>query len=375
MGCGNQMKISLEEIPIKDVVQYSPHLKECQGYNDLGESGVYGMGGRLNIRPAYQREFIYKDSQRNAVINTILNNFPLNVLYWIINKDGSYEVLDGQQRLISIGQYLTGSFSLNFKFFHNLVEEELNQILNYKLMVYFCEGTDSEKLNWFKTINIAGAKLEEQELRNAIYTGPWLSDAKRYFSRNNCPAYQIASNYLVGNVIRQDYLEAAISWISKNQIEEYMALNQFNVNAIDLWNSFEKTIAWFKSVFPTYRKEMKGLPIGELYYRFNQNEYDPVQMESIVGTLMADEDVEKKKGIYQYVFDGNEKHLSIRKFKDNVKRYLYETQNGICVHCGKHFEMEEMEADHITPWSKGGKTIPENCQMLCLNCNRTKSDQ
>ena len=338
-------------------------------------SAIPFRGGRLNIRPAYQREFIYKDSQRNAVINTILNNFPLNVLYWIINKDGSYEVLDGQQRLISIGQYLTGSFSLNFKFFHNLVEEELNQILNYKLMVYFCEGTDSEKLNWFKTINIAGAKLEEQELRNAIYTGPWLSDAKRYFSRNNCPAYQIASNYLVGNVIRQDYLEAAISWISKNQIEEYMALNQFNVNAIDLWNSFEKTIAWFKSVFPTYRKEMKGLPIGELYYRFNQNEYDPVQMESIVGTLMADEDVEKKKGIYQYVFDGNEKHLSIRKFKDNVKRYLYETQNGICVHCGKHFEMEEMEADHITPWSKGGKTIPENCQMLCLNCNRTKSDQ
>jgi hypothetical protein len=381
------MKIELKEIPIQDIVRYSSHLKKCQGYKDNGEEGVYGMGGRLNIRPAYQREFIYKDSQRNAVTNTILNNFPLNVLYWIMSKDGSYEVLDGQQRLISIGQYLTGSFSLNFKFFHNLVEgelnpikffhnlkeEELNQILNYKLMVYFCEGTDSEKLNWFKTINIAGAKLEEQELRNAIYTGPWLSDAKRYFSRNNCPAYQIASNYLVGNVIRQDYLEAAISWRSKNQIEEYMALNQFNVNAIDLWNSFEKTIAWFKSVFPTYRKEMKGLPIGELYNNFNQNEYNSIQMEEFVNNLMADEDVEKKKGIYQYVFDGNEKHLSIRKFKDSVKRYLYETQNGICVHCGKQFEIEDMEADHITPWSKGGKTVPENCQILCLNCNRTKS--
>ena len=369
------MKIVLKEIPIQEVVQYSLHLKECQGYKDKGEDGVFGMGGRLNIRPAYQREFIYKDSQRIAVMNTINRNFPLNVLYWVVNRDGSYEVLDGQQRLISIGQYLTTCFALNNQFHFNLTEDQLNQILNYKLMVYFCEGTDSEKLDWFKIINIAGEKLSDQELRNAIYPGPFLSDAKTYFSKNNCPAYNLASNYLSGLAIRQDYLETVISWISGGKIEDYMPKNQLKENAKELWDYFEKAIGWFKQVFPTYRKEMKGLPIGELYNNFGQNEYDSLKMEEVVSQLMADEDVEKKKGIYLYVFDGNEKHLSIRKFKDNVKRALYEAQDGICVRCGKYFEIEDMEADHITPWSQGGKTISENCQILCVHCNRTKSSK
>ncbi len=369
------MKINLKEIPIQDIVLYRPKLKKCEGYEDRGEDGVYGMDGRLNIRPPYQREFIYKDAQRDEVINTIINNFPLNVLYWIVNKDGNYEVLDGQQRLISIGQYLTKSFAFDFKFFHNLPEDKLDQILNYKLMVYFCEGTDSEKLNWFRTINIAGEKLLDQELRNAIYSGPWLSEAKKYFSRSNCAAYKIAGDYLSGNAIRQDYLETALSWISKGNIEVYLGINQFNTSAKDIWNYFEEVINWFKLVFPTYRKEMKGLPIGEFYNNFSHNNYDSKDVENVVNTLMLDEDVEKKKGIYQYIFDGNEKHLSIRKFKDNIKRNLYEKQNGICVQCGEHFEIEKMEADHITPWSKGGKTVIENCQLLCINCNRSKSSK
>ena len=373
------MKIELREIPIQKVVEYSQHLNKCQGYKDNGgEDGVYGMGGRLNIRPAYQREFIYKDVQRNEVINTVTNNFPLNVLYWVENEDGSYEVLDGQQRLISIGQYVNGDFSLKGMSFRNLTNDQREQILNYKLMVYFCEGKDSEKLDWFKTINIAGEELTDQELRNAVYTGPWLSNAKRYFSRNGCPAYQIASDYMKGSSKRQNYLETALKWKSRNNIEDYMAENQHSENASELWDYFEKCIAWFKSVFPKYRKEMKGLPIGEWYNTYGGNEYfinQSDQIEKRVGELMMDKDVTKKKGVYAYILTGDEKHLNIREFDNDQKREAYEKQGGICVHCGEHFEIEKMEADHITPWSKGGKTISENCQMLCLHCNRTKSSK
>ena len=369
------MKIELREIPIQKIVEYSQHLNKCQGYKDNGEEGVYGIKGRLNIRPAYQREFIYKDAQRNEVINTIIHNFPLNVLYWVENEDGSYEVLDGQQRLISIGQYVNGDFSLKGMSFRNLTDDQREQILNYSLMVYFCEGKDSEKLDWFKTINIAGEELTDQELRNAIYTGPWLSNAKKYFSRNGCPAYQIASDYIKGTPKRQNYLETVIKWISKNHIEDYMSKNQHGDDASELWNYFEKSISWFKSVFPKYQKEMIGLPIGEWYNIYSETKYYPDQIEKTVSELMFDEDVTKKKGIYAYILTGDEKYLNIRLFNNNQKREVYEKQSGICVHCKEHFEIEEMEADHITPWSERGKTVSENCQMLCLHCNRTKSNK
>jgi len=371
------MKVELHEIPIQDVVHYSKHLKECQGYIDKEDEGVYGMRGRLSIRPIYQREFIYKDKQRDAVIQTVRNNFPLNVLYWVENRDGSYEVLDGQQRLISIGQYISSKFTIEWpgfggQYFHNLTEDQTDQILNYRLMVYFCEGTDSEKLDWFRIINIAGEKLAEQELRNAIFAGPWLSDAKRHFSRNGCAAYQIASNLLKGTAIRQDYLETAIGWISNNNIEAYMADNQYVENAKELWSYFEAVIEWAEKLFPTYRKQMKGIAWGELYNSYGNKEYDPKEIEEIVAKLMQDEDVTKKAGIYPYIFDGEEKHLNIRTFSDNQKIESYEKQKGICAYCGEHFELDEMEADHITPWSKGGKTEPGNCQMLCVQCNRSK---
>lgn len=371
------MKIKLREIPVQDVVRYSKHLKECQGYVDREEEGVYGMEGRLNIRPIYQREFIYKDKQRDAVINTIRNDFPLNVLYWVENKDGSYEVLDGQQRLISIGQYVSSVFSFEWPdkgklYFHNLTDDQQDQILNYRLMVYFCEGTDAEKLDWFRTINIAGEKLTDQELRNAVFAGPWVSDAKRYFSRRACPAYQIAGDYLKGSSIRQDYLETAIDWISSGNIEAYMAEHQHKDNAKELWKYFTGVIEWTKGIFTNYRREMKGVAFGHLYNEFKDKKCDPDKVEKEVSELMKDEDVTKKSGIYTYIFTRDEKYLNIRAFTDSQKREAYERQKGLCFRCGDKFEIEEMDADHITPWVEGGKTEPGNCQMLCIRCNREK---
>jgi len=372
------VKINLKEIPVQEIVRYSKHLKECQGFIDKEEEGTYGIGGRLNIRPIYQREFIYKDKQRNAVINTVRNNFPLNVLYWAENKDGSYEVLDGQQRLISIGQYVSGMFSAEWPnignvYFNNLTDDQQDQILDYKLMVYFCEGTSSEKLDWFRIINIAGEKLTDQELRNAVFAGPWVSDAKKYFSKSNSPAYQIAGNYLKGSAIRQDYLETVIEWISGKGIEEHMATHQHKENAEEPWAYFGKVITWVEKLFTTHRKEMKGIPFGLLYNDYKEKDYDPSELEKVISNLMQDEDVTKKSGIYTYVFTGEEKELNIRTFSDKEKREAYERQQGICVHCKEKFELGGMEADHITPWSKGGKTTSENCQMLCLRCNRIKS--
>lgn len=371
------MKIKLHEIPIQDIVEYSKYRGKCQGYIDNGENGVYGMGGKLNIRPEYQREFIYKDKQRNAVVHSIQNYFPLNVLYWVENKDGSYEVLDGQQRLISIGQYVSGDFSIGDMFFHNLKEDQQNQILNYKLMIYFCEGADSEKLDWFQTINIAGEKLSDQELRNAIYHGPWVSSARRYFSKDGCPAYKIASKFLKGKTLRQDYLETIIKWYSRGDIEGYMSKHQHDDDAKPLWKYFVNVVSWVEKLFPkkNYRKEMKGTPFGLLYNIYSDTKYDPNEIEEEIINLMRDEDVTKKSGIYQYIFTREEKHLSIRAFSEKDRREVYEQQKGKCKFCGKWFEIDNMEADHITPWSKGGKTISNNCQMLCLQCNRTKSSK
>lgn len=362
------MKIKLYEIPIRDVVN---------GYVDSAENGVTAYGGRLNVRPAFQREFIYKDKQRDEVVNTIRKGFPLNVMYWVKSDDGNYEVLDGQQRTISFCQYYEGDFSIDHRGFDNLTEEEKNQFLDYKLMIYICEGKDKEKLDWFKIINIAGVQLTDQELRNAIYTGPWLSEAKRYFSKSSCPAYQIAENYMKGSTIRQDYLETALKWISARdgiEIEDYMAAHQHDTNCNELWLYFQSVINWVKVLFPNYRKEMKGLDWGIYYNQHKDQNYDPATMEKQIVKLMEDDDVTKKSGIYKYLLDGQEKHLSIRAFTMSMKRAAYERQKGICPMCHKHYEIDEMQADHITPWSKGGRTTADNCQMLCAEDNRRKSD-
>ena len=361
------MKIDLHRITIREVFA---------GYKDSAEEGVVAFGGKLDIRPKYQREFVYTGKQRDAVLETIKNGFPLNVMYWVKTDQGNFEVMDGQQRTISIGQYVDGDFSLDDRFFHNLTKEEQNKILDYELMIYFCEGTDKERLDWFRIINIAGEKLTDQELRNAVYTGPWLSDAKLKFSKSNCAAYLMANDggqLVSGSPIRQEYLETALAWINDGRIEDYMAKKQHNENAEELWQYFQNVIAWTRKTFENYRREMSSVQWGELYNEFKDVKLDADKLEVEIAKLMQDEDVTKKSGIYPYVLTRQEKYLNIRAFTDKQKREVFEKQKGICKKCKKHFSIEEMEADHITPWHEGGKTISKNCQMLCKNCNRTKS--
>ena len=347
-------------------------------YVDNEQQGVRGYGGKLNIRPPYQREFIYKDKQREDVLQTVLKGFPLNVMYWSKNADGSYEVIDGQQRTISLCQYVTNQFSIKFgemrMMFCNLTDDLRNRILDYKLMIYVCEGTDQERLDWFRIINIAGEKLTEQELRNAVYSGPWVSHAKTFFSKNNCAAYRLASDYMSGSPIRQDYLETVISWNPDALgIEMYMSAHQHDESAEDLWIYFQNVITWVKAKFPKKRKEMKGLPWGLFYNSHKDDKLNADAMEKEIARLMADDDVTKKNGIYRYVLEHNEKYLNIRAFSDSQKRTAYEQQQGICPRCKKYYKYEEMEGDHITPWHEGGKTEPSNLQMLCKECNRRKS--
>lgn len=365
------MKIELKAITVRDLVE---------GYEDHEEGGVVGYGGKLDIRPPYQREFIYKDKQRDAVIDTASKRFPLNVMYWAVRGDGNFEVIDGQQRTISLCQYVEGDFSVQIgsfpekRAFHNLQGDEKEALLDYELTVYLCSGTDSEKLEWFKTINIAGEELTDQELLNAVYHGSWVSDAKRYFSKSNCPAYGLGSDYLSGSVIRQDFLETAIKWASKDgDVEKYMSVHQNDASANELWLYFSSVLSWVKAIFPQYRREMKGVPWGFLYNEFHAAKLDPKALEEEVSALMLDEDVTNKKGIYSYVLSRKEKHLNIRSFSPNQRREAYERQKGKCPVCKEHFEFTEMESDHITPWHEGGATSAENCQMLCREDNRRKS--
>ncbi|MGI0073951.1 MAG: HNH endonuclease family protein [Nitrosotalea sp.] len=358
------MKIELKKLTVKEL---------SKDYVDNNEEGVKGYGGKLDIRPQYQREFIYKEKQRDAVIDTINNNFPLNVMYWAVRDDGSFEIIDGQQRTISICQYVTGVFSFDSKYFHNLQDDEQNQIYDYELTVYLCSGTDSEKLKWFETINIAGEKLTQQELRNAVYSGSWVSDAKRYFSKTGCVAYSIASDYVSGSAIRQEYLETAIKWISKDNINDYMAKNQHKQNANILWNYFQSVINWVETTFKVKRKYMKSVDWGSLYNEYKDMQLDTDKIELETEKLILDDDATQKSGIYPYILTRDEKCLSIRAFTENMKHKVYEKQHGKCVKCNEHFELSEMEADHITPWHEGGKTNEDNCQLLCKNDNRRKS--
>ena len=363
------MKIDLHKIPIREV---------AAGYVDSAENGVIGYGGKLNIRPAFQREFIYKEKERNEVIRTIKKKFPLNVMYWVKSADGTFELLDGQQRTISFCQYVSGDFSVDHRGFANLTKTEQEEILNYSRMIYICEGTDKEKLDWFKIINIASMELTAQELRNAIYTGEWLMEAKKYFSKPQCPATKIAGEYLTGPANRQKDLETALKWISSRddiEIEDYMSKHQHDTNCNELWLYFQAVISWVKATFPTYRgKLMKGLEWGIYYNKYGTNAYDPKKLETRIAELLDDDDVSNQKGIYEYLLDGQEKHLNIRAFSEKMARTAYERQKGICTKCKKHFQIEQMQADHIKPWSKGGKTAAENCQMLCADCNRKKSN-
>ena len=361
------MKIELKRLKVREV------LKD---YQDKAEEGVTAFGGELDIRPKYQREFVYKDKQRNSVIETIKKGYPLNVMYWMKRDVGGYEVLDGQQRTISMGQYINGDYSINELYFHNLTITEQELILDYELMIYFCEGTDQERLDWFQIINIAGEKLTDQEIRNAVYTGPWLSDAKSKFSKRQCAAYLLGNQdgkLLTGDPNRQEYLETVLSWINNGNVREYMSIHQHDKNADPLWNYFTKLIEWVRATFPVYRSEMSSVDWGVLYNTFAKTLLNTEELEIEIDSLMQDEDVTKKSGIYPFVLTRKERHLSIRAFTPNMKREAYTRQKGLCPKCNESYQFDQMEGDHIKLWSEGGRTVGQNCQMLCVDCHREKS--
>ena len=371
------MTIEPRKVSIRELVE---------GYVDDEELGVRAYGGKLNVRPAYQREFVYKEKERNAVITTAMKGYPLNVMYWAKCADGTFEMMDGQQRTLSLCQYAAGDFAwgengIDVKFFHRLAADARERFLGYELTVYVCDGGESEKIEWYKTINIAGLKLTPQEMRNAVYAGPWTADAKRYFSKTGCVAQKLAGKYLKGSADRQEYLETAIKWLINSDkdkdIEDYMARHEADEEATELWLHFQKVVNWVDALFPRYRSEMKGLDWGRLYKEYSAGSFNPATLEKETAELMRDREVQKNSGIYEFLLSGRTRaeKLNLRQFDDDEKRAAYERQNGVCPVCKKHFEYEEMEGDHIVPWSKGGKTDPGNLQMLCRRDNALKSDK
>ena len=379
------MKIEPKQIKVRDIFS---------DYADNGDDGVFAYGGKLAIRPPYQREFVYNLQQSQSVIRTILKGFPLNVMYWVNVGNDKYEILDGQQRTLSVMQFLKHQFPIKLHdpitdkdstyYCDSLPDDKYNAIMNYEFMIYICEGNESEKLDWFRVVNIAGEKLTDQELRNSVYTGTWLSDAKMHFSKRNCAAKRLSEKYINGDPNRQELLEIALKGIcefqSKKELTQYMAEHKSDSDADELWQYFQDVIHWIEKIFQTYHKSMKGVDWCHLYNLYHRNSYNSSVIKESVKKLLEDIDVQKKSGIYEYLlckdsdpFAG--RFLNLRSFTDRDKNAAYARQKGICPICGKAFEISEMEGDHIKPWSKGGETIPENCQMLCKNCNAKKTDK
>lgn len=359
--------------------------KITRGYVNNDELGVRGYGGRLDIRPPYQREFIYNEREQQAVITTVLHGYPLNVMYWVRRGDDAecpYEVMDGQQRTLSLCEYVDGKFSHEFKNFFNQPEDIRRRILDYRLTIYVCDGEPSEKLEWFKTINIAGKPLNEQEINNAIYAGPFVSDAKRHFSKSNCGAYRLAKDLVAGMPLRQDFLKKALEWIAAHETRQgrpqsvvgYMARHQHDPNANNLWSYFQNVANWAITNFDLrhFRKIMKGIDWAELYDRYHGQTLDTVALAKRISALMGDDEVQRQQGIIPYVLTGDERYLDLRAFPEGMKLAAWERQGHVCPLCGKEFGYEFMEGDHITPWREGGRTVAENCQMLCRECNRRK---
>lgn len=356
-----------------------------KGYVNNDEQGVRGYNGLLDIRPPYQREFIYNDKEQQAVINTVLKGYPLNVIYWVKRNDDAecpYEVMDGQQRTLALCEYVAGKFSFEFKNFFNQPLDIQKRILDYELTVYVCEGEHSEKLEWFKTINIAGKPLNEQEILNAIYAGPFVSDAKRHFSKSNCGAYKLGKDLVNGVPIRQDFLKVALNWMAEHEQREgkaqsrvgYMAQHQHDPNANNLWTYFQNVLNWAITNFEMkkFKRIMKGLDWALYYDKYHDKTLDTVALAQQISKLMRDSEIQKPAGIIPYVLTGDERHLDLRGFPEDIKLAVWEQQGHICPLCGKEFDLEFMEGDHIKPWREGGRTVIENCQMLCRDCNRHK---
>ena len=358
------------------------------GYVNNDEQGIRGYGGLLDIRPPYQREFIYNDNEQRAVIDTVMHGYPLNVMYWVKRSDDAecpYEVMDGQQRTLSLCLYVADVFAVDFKSFSNQPKDIRQQILDYKLTVYVCEGEESEKLEWFKTINIAGKPLNEQEIRNAIYAGPFVSDAKKHFSKNNCGAYRLGKDFVNGTANRQDFLKKALEWMADHETRSghpqtavgYMSAHQHDPNAVPMWTYFQNVLHWAVSTFNPrkFKKIMKGLDWAKFYDEYHEEALDIADMERRITDMTGDDEIQKPQGIIPYVLTGDEHYLDLRAFPEKTKLAVWEKQNHKCALCGKEFDIEFMEGDHITPWRDGGRTTVENCQMLCRECNRRKGSK
>ena len=354
------MKIRLTKITVRDLFD---------GYDNQFENGVTGFGGRLNIRPKFQREFVYNPTQRDAVIESVTNGFPISIMYWLKDKnEDKYELMDGQQRTISICEYVEGAFAFNNEYFFKLPKERQDQILDYNILVYVVdEGTDEENLAWFRKINTAGEKLTNQEIRNAIYVGPWVDDAKKYFSKSFCAAIKLGEDYMTGSPIRQDYLETVLGWASEGKIDEYMREHCKDESAEPLWTYFESIINWVKKVFPTYRKEMKGVDWGNLYNKYK--DVDTTGFQEKADALYADEEVESKKGIYTYLFTGDAHALGIVGFPKSIVREQIKAQDGKCAICGTKLATNSFAAHRLTPWEEGGRCEPSNCKVVCPSCD------
>ncbi len=381
-----------------EIKQFKTTVKEVtEGFVDHDEEGVFAFSGKLNIRPKYQRNFVYNDKQQKAVIDTIFKGFPLNVMYWVDQGDDQYGILDGQQRTMSFCKFRQGLFSVEIggytKTFANLTPDEKEKFLDYELMVYICKGTESEKLAWFRVINIAGEELTPQELLNAAYVGAWLDSAKTYFSKTNCVASLLAKDYVSVRVNRQELLELALNWISNGNAEGYMSAHQNDSDAAPLWEYFQKVIEWVKSTFTDVEPSMKGVNWGLLYEKYHGNTYDPSLISSQVQKLIGDVCVENKKGIYEYILGGSldTKLLEVRVFNKPIILAAYKKQTAEanakhksnCPLCAighdsnreRIYTLEEMDADHVTAWSRGGATRLSNCQMLCKTHNRAKGNK
>ena len=357
----------------------------ARGYINNEEQGIRGYGGQLDIRPPYQREFIYNESEQQAVISTVLKGYPLNVMYWVRRSEDAecpYEVMDGQQRTLSLCEYVDGKFTYDFKNFFNQPADIQKLILDYPLTIYLCEGEPSEKLEWFKTINIAGKPLNEQEINNAVYAGPFVTDAKRHFSKSNCGASRLGKDLVNGRPLRQELLKKALEWMAEHETREgkpqsvvgYMAEHQHDPNANNLWTYFQNVLNWTITNFDLkrFKKIMKGLNWALYYDKYHSTTLDTADLASRISKLILDSDVQKQMGIIPYVLTGDERHLDLRSFPEDIKLAVWEKQHHICLSCQKEFDYEFMEGDHITPWREGGRTVIENCQMLCRECNRRK---
>lgn len=394
------MKTTTPIITIRDLVD---------GYSDMGQGGVVALGGRLNVRPAYQRAFVYEPADRDRVMTSVYNGLPLNSMYWAKNPDGSFEVIDGQQRIISICQYLTNNdgngnpIAINFnkklnQLFGGLAQEKQKEILDYRLQVFVCDGTDDEKLEWFHTINIAGKQMTDQELLNANYTGKWLSDAKARFSKKiNNPAINLAfydnderKTLLAQNGVdanRQELLETVLRWITGSakadydsekhcwpSVAEYMALHRADDTADDLWQYYENVVRWVKNTFPHYRRDMKGLEWGLMYNKYAENVYDPNALEAELTRLYEifddDPDGLKKSGFFEYVLSGDRTMIWHRAFSVRQQKIAYNEQSQCCGgRCGRKLPFDKLEAHHKIAFADGGETRIENCLMLCHDCH------